>query len=597
MRLFKRLKNIDFFGQPIQFTLQSQHSQTSACGGVLTLFFLGTFISIAFQGVIDLLFKNNVTSFTTDIYNFSPPFINFTDNGMKFAFTFSVPLLNSERYFKVELLQGHYVRFANGSSSKLKTFKEIAPCTSDYFDDSFKTALNGLTNNISQFYCPLKNESFYGSGKFTSEIFDFVNLRVSKCQNTSTVKNCFPESEINEIFNENGNKIYFNVYLSNNIIDINNINNYITKFLDDRIYLLVDLNYYKEKNYYFTSNKVLTDAAIFEINPSQEEFTTYNFENFYDEATVVNDAKNPNQYLVSIYFRSNFLSKKQERGVEKLQDYIGYMGGFWSGLFLIFARIGRKYNKNKFLMKVAKNLYYFPDLHMTEKFDKKESIQKKKIFSQKSRRKGFEANEIKLKKTHFKENIEEYMEKIKKGFQIFKKTRSLFSFSPGKYFARLKLQKALQNKVLTTMYKDTDIIHLLEKVKEIDKIKSILLDNNQKNLFDYIPKSKITLENDDHFKMNRSSLLFMLRHRSSDKTSKIDNMNNYKLNDFYILYKSYQLMTEEKDPKVKEINMKIIKTLDAELLKIFKAEREKNSPALIFSQTSKNNTFSVPETK
>ena len=589
MSFLKRVKSLDFFGQPIQLTLQNQHSQTSVCGGVLTLFFLGTFASIAFQGFVDLILKNNVTSYTTDIYNFSPPAINFTEMGMKFAFSFSEPELNSEQFFKVELFQGHYVRFSNGSSSRSKSSKQIVPCPPDYFDPTFKPALDGLTSNISHFFCPLISDSFYGSGKFTSEIFDFVNLKVSKCQNTTEEQNCFPESKIHEVFQRNENKVYFNVYLSNNIIDINNINSYITTFLDDRLYVLVDLNYYKEKNYYFTSNTVLTDSAILELNPSQEQFTTYNFENIYDEASVINDLKDPNQTLVNLYFRSNFLSKRQERGVEKLQDYVGYIGGFWSSLFLIFARIGRNYNKNKFLMKVAKNLYYFPDLNTIEKIEGPDQTQKKKIFAQNKAGKILEVKLKKTAKTHFKENIEEYMEKIRKGFKIFKKARAWFSFSPGKFISRFKWETLLKKKVFTTMYKDIDIIHLLEKVKEIDKLKSILLNTNQKNLFDYIPKSKITLENNEKSKMNRSSMLFMLRKRNSDQRPKKNTLQDYDLNDFYMLYKSYKEMTEEKDPKVKEINMKIIKTLDSELLKIFKAESGKNN----ISQTSKNNTFSI----
>ena len=145
------------------------------------------------------------------------------------------------------------------------------------------------------------------------------------------------------------------------------------------------------------------------------------------------------------------------------------------------------------------------------------------------------------------------------------------------------------------MYKDIDIIHLLGKIKEIDKLKSILLDINQKNLFEYIPKSKITLENDNHFKMNRASLLFMLRNRNTtDPISNKENLADYKLNDFYILYKSYMQMLDEKDPKVKEINMKIIKTLDNDLLQIFKAESDKcSSPNQVFSKSSKNSTFTI----
>ena len=53
-------------------------------------------------------------------------------------------------------------------------------------------------------------------------------------------------------------------------------------------------------------------------------------------------------------------------------------------------------------------------------------------------------------------------------------------------------------------------------------------------------------------------------------------------------------MLDEKDPKVKEINMKIIKTLDNDLLQIFKAESDKcSSPNQVFSKSSKNSTFTI----
>lgn len=71
MRFIKRFKNIDFFGQPNQFTLQNDHNQTSAFGGFLTLIFLGTFASMASRGFINLIYRNNLSCLTTDVYHFS----------------------------------------------------------------------------------------------------------------------------------------------------------------------------------------------------------------------------------------------------------------------------------------------------------------------------------------------------------------------------------------------------------------------------------------------------------------------------------------------------------------------------------------------
>ena len=579
MVILKYLSKIDFFGEPIQFCLKMKHYQTSAFSGFLTLIFIGTFISIAFEGFLDLVLRSNITSYTTDIYNLSPPFINFTQYNMKFAFTLSDPTLNDARYFKIELNQYRVKHDESGNSKKLKFPAQLGPCDINDFDEKLHITLQTLPVNFSNLLCPLNHQDFYIQGKFSGHFFDYISLKISKCQNTDTLT-CASDNEINRILLKNENKIYFNIYFSNNIIDINNINNYLTRFLDDRIYVLLDLNFYKEKNVYFTSNDVFTDASIFQQGYT-DQLTTYTFENNYDETSI---SLNTNDlFTTTIYLRSNFLSKKQIRTVEKITDYLGYIGGFWSGLYMIFSRIGKRHNRSKFMLKIAKKLYCFPP--QMKKFSNKSSTImdfKDKFLIKNDRRKalGFTGSRDSSDNTKddskkpFKKLIEEYIAH-NQATQLFTKARNFFSkkLSISLLIKNYKLEKILEKKALLTIEKDIDIVHLLGKIKEIDKLKSIFLDNNQKNLFEYLPKSKIRLENDNHFLSNRSSMLFMLKtHKGNNEKTKQD----FQLNDFYILYKSYKIMLEDVDPKSIEINSKIIKTLEPDLLEIFKRENEKS---------------------
>lgn len=177
---------------------------------------------------------------------------------------------------------------------------------------------------------------------------------------------------------------------------------------------------------------------------------------------------------------------------------------------------------------------------------------------------------------------------ITKNNILFTKAKNFFSqmISPINYFKAWKIQTLVKKKALFTTAKDIDLLHVLTKIKEIDKLKNIILDKDQKNLFEYIPKSKINLENDNHFRMNRTSMLFMLKNNNKLRDS-LKKENDYNLDDFFLLYNSYKNMIVEKNPSKKEINDKIFKTLNPELLKIFQREGEKNI------QSSKESGFLI----
>ena len=66
-----------------------------------------------------------------------------------------------------------------------------------------------------------------------------------------------------------------------------------------------------------------------------------------------NANKNDTLYL-SLYIRSNFLSKEHKRTVKKIDEYLGYSGGIWSFFSLFFGFLTRKYNERKLMIKIRK---------------------------------------------------------------------------------------------------------------------------------------------------------------------------------------------------------------------------------------------------
>ena len=358
-RFIKYLKTIDLFGEPIQFYLKKESHHKSIFSGFLSVIIIGLFLSSSIQGFFDLVLRANINSISFDISTVDPPFIDLSPSKFNWAFQFTGGYSMTKQLFKVEIAHKIYNRDSKGNIFKTISIREAEPCTEGHFNPRLLPRFQAIVSNISILWCPKLNDSYYVEGKFTSRNFSFFSLKVSKCVNTTNVT-CASAEEIEKVFKDNGNKVYFNLYTLNNILNLNDLDQTVSEFLEDRMFSLIERKFYKEKNFYMTGNKVRTDSSIYSTNYDQK-LETFIFDNDYDEAVLDNtDNLNQNntQYL-TIFIRSNFLTKEHQRTVKKYDEYFGYIGGVWSVLVLFFGIIARSYNRRKLLIKISNALYSF----------------------------------------------------------------------------------------------------------------------------------------------------------------------------------------------------------------------------------------------
>ena len=569
MYLKNFLKVLDLFGHPIQLTFNQKEAQKSIFGGVNTLILLSLFIAITFQGFINIIIRANITSYTTDIYSTQPPYIDLSPNVMNFAVSFTPSTMNSwdqMKYFKLEVFQGVYTRDLNGVTTKIKRTVNMVPCKLNSFSSSAQTVLLGLTSNVSGFLCPKIDDVFAIEGKFSSTNFTFLNFKLSKCKNSTNVT-CASKEAIDKAFTSAGGKVYLNFYIMNNIINIYDFDNTVNPFMDDRIYLLINRDSYKEKNFYFTQQKIFTDSSIITTSYT-EDIDTYIFDNNFDESELTfNEADGT---YASIYFRSNFLAKYHYRTFEKLGKFISYIGGFWSVLFLFFSIIGKRYNKHLFLVKIANKLYDFenpnpeskePKIRPNDPSQKKEF---KKIKLVDNNEKKSNPGETSSENSRINQNIRLYLKK-KNEYKLMKGLKYFFEcFFKSSEKEKFKSQKKLEKRAFIEIYKDVDIIHLLKKLKQIDKLKSLLLNETQICLFDFDHKTKINLSR----QMRNSSLRFLEKMESRRMNVRRDTYE-VGFKDVQSYYESYQLLKKDSNEKNATFNSKIINLIDIDLLSIF----------------------------
>ncbi|EAR93741.2 small GTP-binding domain protein (macronuclear) [Tetrahymena thermophila SB210] len=176
-----------------------------------------------------------------------------------------------------------------------------------------------------------------------------------------------------------------------------------------------------------------------------------------------------------------------------------------------------------------------------------------KLFSKKS--KDLTKNQQAVEK-HFSKLLRKQTNGMKMGIWEY-----FFSlFCP---YGRLKKKKEIINYSIDKLYQNLDIMQILKRLIEVEKLKRLLLDHDQIKLLDYLPKPTIHLD------------LVMKKDLNSQKKQEInllyqDNRSEMqKVKDAFEAYKNIL----NKD-NLSEVDQKIIGMLDQNLVEIFEAQNQ-----------------------
>lgn len=339
-------------------------------------------------------------------------------------------------------------------------------------------------------------------------------------------------------------------------------------------------------------NKILTDTSVL-TSKYQEEISTYTYENVNDE-TIIKHSNDNNSTYAGIFFRSYLLGQKHMRTFPKIGMFMGHIGGFWSLLYLMFSIVAKNYNRFKLLVKMANHFYIFPDAQPNHTVNEIKNKPMKRTFqnladSAKSNNK-IASSSISSKDNFHKNFINSPMDFETKMRNYIKTKKSLklphhfFAFLKAKFFdcfgnflrffkrfSNDKIEK-FREKANLAIQKDTDIIYLLTKNKEIDKIKDIIFNQFQKQIFEYFTKKPI--ETFDKF-TSRSTLVFLRKSCSGLLNKK--NQYNHNYFDLFQLYKAFSWLKETRKNQNSEdfhlnLNENILKSFDKDLLILFQEE-------------------------
>lgn len=262
-KFIKLLHKLDYFDIPIQLKFNNEDTVSTIIGSILSLciYILSLALTISYGSSIYNRTTPTVTQINS--YNVTAPIINMKDMDLTLIATMvdaNGVIFNDPSYFSLSLTQYLLNRYENGTYTVASLDLKITNCTR--FINIFEkhNLLNDfLSNNLSEGICfDFLETGLQIGGTYTSNYLSSINYKVQTCVNSTNSKVvCKPKDEIQQKLLQ----ATFSIYYIDHYIDSDN---YLSPFVSylGQYFIKTDTNLYKYSNIYFQYSTVLTNNGL-----------------------------------------------------------------------------------------------------------------------------------------------------------------------------------------------------------------------------------------------------------------------------------------------------------------------------------------------
>lgn len=463
---FQKIKymitRMDMFGEPISLYLYEKKRFSTFYGGFLSLTLIIALLILTQSKFMNFYVRSNTSISKYEKISTVPPKI---DMNNRFALSMNPLMMNSltgKRYFDFLIKYSKYEFFENGTWVRTTQDIEVEQCNTTHFPMLSQEELNN--SGINYWICPnFQSQDFFIEGTFSQKIYNYIAIYVAECNNTNGSDSyCANKEEIEEIKKNQSGKLYVNLKIINNLINLEDYSNPYTPYIDNVAFLINTDKLFVQKEIYLNELTILTDQTRSfnflrdDENSVLEKIFTFNknIETFSINEKMID--KNKTMYT-AIFLRSSQLSQVYKRKYDSFQDYLQTVGALFSILYLISKLLVQKLTTNLLNQKVAKSIYYFPQKNKKNKA--KNKISEGTIL-----------------------NYSPFKEKFFKFKQIIINKFKAMCYNDK----NLGFKKSDINKALVT---ELDLIQLLRKMKELNNFKKLFLTKEQQTIFEFASKS------------------------------------------------------------------------------------------------------------
>ncbi|CAD8152631.1 unnamed protein product [Paramecium pentaurelia] len=557
-KIKKTIKQFDLFGVELNLNVNQQEKYRSACGGIASLimiFLLGYIFTNRFINIIN---KEDYTIKVQNLKSANPTYNIMNSQNFMLAIKVNDPLQDyyqntSKTSYNITIQQFIQNSNQNGTKTKqlLKIYK-LEKCTIEHFEAVNLVDYLYIVKQLGSYLCLPLDYELYLQGSYNSEKFFYPKLIIQTCQNEQEF--CYSKEEIFEFNKNKSSTITLSTLIKSSLFLFNETKNSLQHYIGSDFYLQSDFSHYCTADLFFQFNKIKIDDNLLSLMTTSNteldywSFSLPNYRQFQKEVTDIN-------VIFEINLRLDAESQVTTKMAQSFDQFLSYLGGMLKFFSALFGFVAIQYNFLAMRISLANVLYEF-NLPLKEQgrvifsYDKLLNYIQLKInrvddligklknyahqvvklsnitrawtsFSSNTRLQKQEQHEV-GEHQYSKQEINDFTEKLKDMKENFlyslikkildsKKQLKLgvnfftLAFYCCQCFQKVWVTRKLIRQCDLMIRRDLDIVTILSKIQQIEKLKATILDQDQISVFNYIPKPVIFV--DRHYKISTDEQL------------------------------------------------------------------------------------------
>ncbi|CDW89821.1 UNKNOWN [Stylonychia lemnae] len=245
---------------------------------------------------------------------------------------------------------------------KIRKNLKLDKCQDKYFNYTNQSEV--VLKGISNYLCTV-DDNYQFQGNFYQQNFEYVEIKLWKCLNSSSPVVCQDKQKIDEYFErESFNFAFINTYFDFNDYDSKDV---IKKFIDDSFFLELEAQKIKKSNIYIQLQQAETQDSYLQFG----QFNALEFHQISNQRSYDDGYSDLEGYIAAVYMRFDNKYDRYSRKIYSILEFLGDIGGLYRSLFTIgFLIVGQ----------IASHLFFSDLMHkiyqVRKKFDTDDEDQK-----------------------------------------------------------------------------------------------------------------------------------------------------------------------------------------------------------------------------